>query len=437
MRIVRPLTLLVLLVCGQQAVCQQQSFPYQASVAVDDVEVRCGPGQRYYITSKLAAGTQITVHRHDHGGWFMIAPPPGSFSWIATEHVDRQGDQGVIRIPPTAEGLPGRVIVRIGSELSDEHSFYGRELSDGDTVRILGEETLVSERGVRAMLKIVPPAQEFRWVKGDFVVPVDATVRREQANDPYQIPPQHRHRLSRDVLTVAGAQPAKLEEPKSPELTELDARLARIDQAYAEMMNGDPSTWDLDGMAAQYRTLLTEGEPKIQARVDQRLRVIDSRRSVHEQYRKFVQITTQTNQRDAQLTGMQTTTPLIYGNLTNSVGTTVASTPGLPAGDVSAQAPTSSIPEQTAALSGPLTDDVQPQLNGAGIVTPIGIAGLPPYALIAPDGKFLTYLEPSDPRQLQQWVGKEAGIIGNRQFDRQFGADVIQVRRVTAVQLVR
>jgi len=53
------------------------------------------------------------------------------------------------------------------------------------------------------------------------------------------------------------------------------------------------------------------------------------------------------------------------------------------------------------------------------------------------DGRFLAYLEPADDRQLHDWIGKEAGIIGQRQFAPQYNADLIRVRRITAVQLVK
>ncbi|MCA9090206.1 MAG: hypothetical protein KDA90_16405 [Planctomycetaceae bacterium] len=419
MRTVRHLILpALLLTCTLQvsAQQQQQTFPYPATVAVDDVDVRCGPGQRYYVTSKLQAGTRITVHRHDHGGWFMIAPPPGSFSWIAAEHVDVQGDRGTVRLEPTPEGLPARAIVRIGSELSDDHAFYGRELSDGDTVRILSRKMLQTERGAREMLQIQPPAQEFRWIKGDYVVPVDATVRQQQANDPFQIPPQHRPRMSSDLIVAA--EPS----PKAKKTSELEARLARADQRYEEMMSRSPQEWNLDAMHQEYADMLADADPITEEKIEQRLRVLDSRRSVHEQYQRFQQITSQASMRDAQLASMQSRGNVAYGHWTaDASGPTLAD----------------AHPQTAAAGPVPELDDVQPRLNGAGIVKPIGIVGMPPYALVAPDGRFLAYLEPTDDRQLHDWIGKEAGIIGQRQFAPQYNADLIRVRRITAVQLVK
>lgn len=399
---------------------QERSFPYQATTAVDDVDIRCGPGQRYYVTSKLKAGTGITVYRHDHGGWFMIAPPPGSFSWIDADLVDVQGDRGTVAVEPD-NGQPARAIVRIGSELSDEHAYYGRQLSSGDQVRIRGRKTLQTERGPREMLQIEPPPQEFRWIKGEFVVPSDSTVREQQSNDPYQIPPQHRARLSRDlVLTEERTEQA--ETARSEAQAAAASQLSLLDQRYSEMMNREPREWNLDAMAAEYQQILANADEATATTIRQRLKMIESRRGVYDQFRKFVQITTETSQRDAQLASMQgvSVPQVAYGGLqTISPPTMTAEAEPTPAPTIA------------------LESDVQPRLNGAGIVRPLGIAGMPAFALVAPDGRFLAYLEPADANQLRPWIGKEAGVIGHRKFEPQLNADLIRVQRLTSVRLVQ
>lgn len=78
-----------------------------------------------------------------------------------------------------------------------------------------------------------------------------------------------------------------------------------------------------------------------------------------------------------------------------------------------------------------------PRLNGAGIVQQIPFfPGRPPFALFAPDGRFLAYLEPNDGVRMGDWVGKPSGIIGQRQFDEQLQSDLIRVQRIVPVQLV-
>ena len=78
--------LVTLLFCGQALCCfaanGEQTFPYTAYVAVDDVYVRSGPGQNYYPTDKLKRGQEVEVYRHDPGGWCAVRPSrealPGS-----------------------------------------------------------------------------------------------------------------------------------------------------------------------------------------------------------------------------------------------------------------------------------------------------------------------------------------------------------------------
>ena len=148
-------------------------FPYEASVQRDGVLVRSGPGERYDATLKLTPGQQVTVHKHELGGWFMIAPPPGSFSWIDATHVEQTGPEtGIVKVAPRGNGLPPRVAVWIGSQFSDEHRYYGRQLANGDEVRILGQKSVPSDAGPTTYFKIAPPRHEYRWVKGDFIVPL-------------------------------------------------------------------------------------------------------------------------------------------------------------------------------------------------------------------------------------------------------------------------
>ena len=137
---------------------QIQQFPYEAVVQADDVYVRSGPGKNYYPTGKVALNQRVTVHRHDPGGWYMIAPPPGSFSWIDASLVQKTGpEEGVIQVAPLAGGQPARAIVRIGSEFGDDHSIYSRELRNGDTVRVIGRAGSAAGQRVRTDVQDCAP----------------------------------------------------------------------------------------------------------------------------------------------------------------------------------------------------------------------------------------------------------------------------------------
>ena len=50
------------------------------------VEIRSGPSEKFYPTSKMLRNDRVTVLREskEAPGWLEIKPPTGSFSWIRT-----------------------------------------------------------------------------------------------------------------------------------------------------------------------------------------------------------------------------------------------------------------------------------------------------------------------------------------------------------------
>jgi len=455
-----------------------EQFPYQAIVIGEQVEVRCGPGGQFYVTSMAQANDQVTVHRHDHGGWYMIAPPPGSFSWIDASLVNRLGgNRGLVTINP-GSGQPGRAIVRIGSQLSDDHSFFGRELSNGDEVTILGEKILPGRSGGVRMLKIVPPAQEFRWIKGEFLVPMSQQIQQQLAVDPYQVPAEHRQRhvqsmpvepvsatisekpssrledvpqdespLSNAALSVAtpemktaalsapspASQVSAAVKPSAVALSMKQQHLTKlheIDRTYHDMMGRDPAEWDLAPIAAAYRELQQSADPSVGALVAPRLEVVARREEIAQHYRKFVQISVETSRRDAQLLAQQTDLPA------EPLSAPSAFLP--PAEDPSGM---NAVPVITPATELPASEapaGVSPQLNGAGIIQPVQAPpGFPRYILVAPDGRMLAYIEPGAGVSLEPWIGKPAGLIGLRSREENFGADLIRAQKIVPVTLSR
>ena len=144
---------------GLVVLAEDRKFPYEAIVEVEDGEnVRSGPGPKYYPTDKLQKGDRVLVHRHDPGGWCMISPPPGSFSWIRAEHVQKSGkDSGVLKT--------NGVVVHIGSTINpEEFTTVQANLSKSDAVEILGEKNFQFDDGPRLMYKISPVKREWRWI---------------------------------------------------------------------------------------------------------------------------------------------------------------------------------------------------------------------------------------------------------------------------------
>ncbi|QDU38825.1 Bacterial SH3 domain protein [Maioricimonas rarisocia] len=462
-----------------------QSFPYQAECRADDIVVRSGPGQRYYATGKLERGTQVQVHRHDPGGWFMIAPPPGSFSWIDASlvKVTNQGE-GVVDVPPLEDGRVPRAIVRIGSQLSDDHAYYGRELGSGDKVTILGEKTLQTDRGPVKMLKIEPPAREYRWIKGDFVVPVDPELRDELVSDPFAIPPHSKlaepesddspaempiadgatgsdkpaskpvsvsneveTSLERELIRSQQAGVVRQSGPTASELRDIRDQLSDLDRRYSDMMALDPGHWDLDGLAREYTELQAVATPAMANQIDLRLAAIDARRSILAEYEDFVRLTTETSKRDAQLLSMQNATgvpvpsgsPAPYGPPappTGDIPPIMIPTPPSAPVEAAPQTPAPASPQPSADQPETGTS-VAPQLNGAGIIQRANrpLPGRPRYVLIAPDGRLLAWLEAEEGIDLESYVGRAMGLIGQRGFDRRLGADLLVVRRLVPVRL--
>ena len=81
--------LLPLLVLISLFACETQAdeFPYKARVVLDEAYVRSGAGDAFYPTQVLQKEATVNVRRRDPGGWLMIDPPKGSFSWVPTKYI--------------------------------------------------------------------------------------------------------------------------------------------------------------------------------------------------------------------------------------------------------------------------------------------------------------------------------------------------------------
>jgi hypothetical protein len=429
---------------------QIQQFPYEAVVQGDDVHVRCGPGLKYYPTGKLRFGDRVTVHRHDPGGWYMVAPPPGSFSWIAASEVRKTSDKtGEVLTAVDAGGQSSRVFVRVGSQLSDDCSLFSIEMQAGDQVEIVGEKTLTLDRGATLMYQIKPPPQEFRWVKGDYILPAGME-RAAPERDPFAVSaaqksPEVKVEAFNDQPTATLPRPTPLNEatPVAPLASDVEA----LDQQFTEMLAADPASWRLDEFDARFRELLPASDSVNASLIRTRLQSIAARKQAQADYLDFVRLTNETTQREEQLRAMQQggipAQPAAYPQVQLGAPQPVpngAPTPASLTGPNGArlQGPVphiDPIPDAPAnALPG---GQVMPKFDGAGIVQRSGnpLGTVPPYVLVAPNGKLLAFLEPGPGANLEPYVGKSMGIIGQRGFDARLQADRIVVRKMQPVQI--
>jgi len=457
-------------------------FPYEAVVQSDGVIVRSGPGERYDPTLKLSSGQRVTVHRHDPGGWYMIAPPPGSFSWIKASYVETTGNgRGIVKAPSQGGGWPPRVVVWIGSRFTDEHKYFGRQLAGGDEVTIIGEAMHESDQGQAKFYKIEPPRLEYRWIKGDFVLPlsefknsvaqspvkpspVEAPEKAspveapEPANDPFDGPsfasesgasppgfPVERETklLERELDRAIDSNAVAKSGPDAAELDRSRRQLFALDEKLQAMLAQGPGAWKLDEMEQSYRALQSSASPGIAGMIDARLDAIEARKRIKEEYDAFVAITSRTDRRDAELLSLQKAK--INGI---PVGPHAVQL-GLPQPVDSPQTPSAGVPSPpltgAAAPGGdPLVAPSTPtpnidvnQLDGAGIISrlPIPRPGVPQHILVAPDGRLLAYLQAGRGIDLDAHLGQSVGVVGRRFQEPRLRSDLIIVQQLAPVRL--
>lgn len=423
-----------LLVCTPVLAAVNQ-FPYEAVVRTDNAAVRCGQGKNYYVTSQLKKGTQVVVHRHDPGGWSMISPPEGSFSWISFDHVQVAAPgSGTVELP---DGDTSGAPVWVGSEQGDEHSVRQRVLRTGDTVQILGEESFDDGRGSRKFYKIAPPAREFRWVKGDFLLPADPTLRQEALNDPYANPltadtsPAEEETGSPEIETPAPALKVAEREVRETDSASPKAALREIDRHYIEMMELDPTQWDIDELVRSYQVLAATA-PELAPQIQQRVTALEPRRKLHAEYQGLLQLSAETTARDQELAAqsnlsqIETAMDVNLGDPGDLAAPTQVASLGEPI--LTEAVPSSQFPPAPEVSLAPAT----PKLNGAGIVRQLPGGQ---YGITTPSGRLLAVLQADASVGLDRVVGQPMGFIGDRRYDARLKADRLVVKHMVPVQL--
>lgn len=434
----RPLTLIctVVLLLGEGIVVRgaERTFPYEAIINIEDGEnVRSGPGPKYYPTAKLRKGDRVMVHRHDPGGWCMIAPPPGSFSWVRAEYIQKSpsGDTGVLK--------SSGVVVHIGSSLNqDDVTTVQANLSKGDAVEILGEKNFNFEDGPRLMYKISPVRREWRWISRKSIDAADAfksdPFPEEQPKkkrtgpvaglDPDAFAKPVSVRPTQDEEVVSSVRPdsdqvSVRESAAASEITAADRRqLDAIDQQFREMIRLDPSVWNLDQLETQYSQLENQVDKDAMTNlVAKRMDAVNRYRKTYNEYLEFFRLSAQTKARDAQLRGAaEGVNPVRQPEMQPTVATPPSAT----------TRPAASPPAAAA-----------PAFDGAGVVQKMAqtFPGGPQYVLITPEGRMLSFLQPAPGVDLNRHVGQSMGIIGQRVRRNDWNADVITVRSLQPVQL--
>lgn len=464
-------TSLAVLTDKATAQSRNEKFPYDAIIADDEVYARSGPGNKpYYPTSRLRKGEHVTVIRHDHGGWFMIEPPPGSFAWVRQEYVDRQGDRGVI----TGNS---QVVAWVGTSFGDDHYVEQRRLQPGETVEILGEKSLLNGPDEVSYFRIRSPKGHFRWIPGSKIVTSekqlaaanararegDSFVGSKSLDDANRDPnvsrvdmaslepndvgtpngksvptPKEFDRrpaptpkdLEEDVTTPNPQAPGKKETGTPTSLVTMDAsgqqRLAAIDAQMQTMLQRNTRDWNFAAIEAELQAL--QAQESTSTGAARRLASLGKYKRIKADYDDFASIMDKTNRRDAELAAaaqrgnqpMAPSRPATAPPLTNSRA--------VPPGRSAAPA----LPSRSA----PNTTPKQGRFGGAGIIQRSGSnqPGVPKFVLLHPNGQRLAYLQ-GEGVDLAKYVGESMGLEGDRYYRPDLKSDFMIVRSLQPVKL--
>ena len=147
---------------------RQEPFPATVKVLADHTYLRAGPGDDFYPTERLVAGTPVEVWATDPAGsgYVAVRPIDGSFSWLRACDVDTAAageaparDRGIGVI------VTDGAVARVGSQLNDLRHVAQVTLEAGERVRVVEEVRIASGRHAGLWARIEPPAGEFRWAR--------------------------------------------------------------------------------------------------------------------------------------------------------------------------------------------------------------------------------------------------------------------------------
>jgi hypothetical protein len=139
----------------------------QIKSLVQDVDVRAGPSDQYYVTNRLTRGSTVEVvalPTSANPGWLAIKPPQGSRSWINNKYLRQpaNGPTGYVDATPfNADGAP---VQPVGLDLTQEKELSFVKLSNGAQPVLFPGTPKSDHDGKNTWLAIEPPAAEVRYI---------------------------------------------------------------------------------------------------------------------------------------------------------------------------------------------------------------------------------------------------------------------------------
>ncbi|MDG1897267.1 MAG: hypothetical protein P8J37_20415 [Fuerstiella sp.] len=460
------LLLIFVCMCGS-ATAQTRQFPYKARIVVEQTYVRSGGGEAFYPTAQLRRDATVTVRRHDPGGWYMIDPPKGSFSWIPSRNVRRTSSD-------SGEVLESNVVVFVGSSFGDETHVWQRMMMAGEKVTVLGEQQVDTLSGPKQMLKIEPPKREYRWLPGSALIPVGDTARADHDRNPYSVPSNAIRPRPQEQTTTTAPEPQSGSFAVSPskqllklkQIREEQRQLQAIDERFRSMIQSPPSKWKLDSVESDYRDLQNNAKYKpVAGQIDLRYPAIKRYRLRKAEWDDLNRLTSETERRDSELLATQFNLPttasspqvanqqFVFGPQPNIFGTQRQPIPEqmpLPFPSTTNTSPIAStsagpivqgpseglqIPPTTGGSSTGPSVPASSRYIGAGIVQRGTGTENETFLLMSSSGKILAHLTTTESVSLDQYVGKAVGLHGKRWFEDKAQHDAIEVSGVEAVRI--
>jgi hypothetical protein len=385
-RLLFVLTCLVMFI--ESSASGDQTFPYKADVAVEGTEVFSGPGHSYYPTDKLPKGEIVEVYRHDPGGWCVIRPPEGSFSWISDQYV-KLGENNLASVAEEGVGA------HIGSRLSDAHEQVQVYLHKNETVEILGSRR-VPGSGAQIWHKIAPPKGEFRWVQEKYL-------ERDNSEDDRaeNVQDAGENKQSGDAETGQDSSPKRPDSQLSDTGDKITAEefqdeLERIELELSMMVVEEPSAWSFGALRIRAETMLDRADTAEQ-RGNARLLLNKIARfeDIKQRYDSVAAVHQQNAVSSRFLDGLKRTM------------------------------------EKAAAWANP-----EGQFDGVGQLQQVfsDKIGAPRYALVDEAGNVRYYVTPAPGVNLQSYVGRQVGVTGTRGYMPEQKAQHIMARHVTSLE---
>jgi hypothetical protein len=396
--------------------------PYEARAVASGASVHSGPGEKYYPTDALAEGDVVEVYREKPGGWLGIRPTLNSFSWIP-------GRDLKLRDGGLAEINQDDVASRIGSRLSDKHNAAQVRLKKGDLVEVLGDENFQGE----TWYKIAPPAGEFRWIQASLVerigpikadsaetppaspptadttnaavAPAATGAAEPPANDAAAPPLISNTPASNSTSTTAAVAPAANAPvaPAKPQAAELAAddlsdELSAIELRLSRMAAAPVNLWNTERLERDTAQLRNRAQTPAE--------------------REAVEATMSKINRFAAI-GQRSNPPAANFAMAGAP-------PSAGSGDPRTTLPVTPLPDTTAAAAsgGPY--------DAVGILRPVVSRrpGAPQFALVDDRGQVLSFVTPTPDINLQPYLGRRVGVVGNRGFITEFNRSHVTAARV-------